>query len=112
MNVATAIVDIQVICRRIVADGISVLQEFYARSKLVRCAIEDLQVARVSIRYVNAVQIFPLEPRVWFADSIYLVHQLAGIKTKNNARAVPFRGRDSPPAFQANSEEVDGSFHC
>jgi len=76
---------------RIVADGVSVLQEFYARYKLVRCAIEDLQVARISICYVNAVQIFPIEHGVWFADAIYLVNQLAGIKIKDNDGVVAFR---------------------
>jgi len=47
MNVSASIVNIKVFCRRIVPNGIRVLQEFYAGHQTVRCAVEDLQVSRI-----------------------------------------------------------------
>src|SRR6266851_906323 len=111
MNVTTAIVDVQVFCGRIVPDGVGVLQEFHARYQFVRRAVEDLQVARIPIRYVNAVQIFPIKNGMWFPDSIYLVNQLARLKIKDNDGVVAFRSGKQPPAFQVNSEMVEVPFH-
>src|SRR5882757_3941113 len=111
MNVTAAIVDVHVLCHRIVADGIRVLQEFHARYKFVRCAVEDLQVTRISIRYVDAVQIFPIEHGVWFADSVYLVNQLARLKIEDNDGVIAFRSGKQPTAFEIDSEVVEVPFH-
>src|SRR6266446_5004820 len=111
MNVTTAIVDVQVFCGRIVPDGVRVLQEFHARYQFVRRAVEDLQVARIPIRYVNAVQIFPIKNGMWFPDSIYLVNQLTCLKIEDDDRVVALRSGKQPSAFQINSEMVEVAFH-
>ncbi len=111
MNVTTAVVDIQVLCRRIVADGIRILQEFHARYQFICCAVEDLQVARVSIRYVNAVQIFPVEHGVRLANAVYLMDQFACLQVKHNHSMVALGSRKQPPALEVNSEMVEVAFN-
>src|SRR6267378_3682727 len=111
MNVPAPVVDIEVLGGRIVANGIRVLQQFHARHETVRCAVEDLQVSRISVGNVNAVQILPIEHGVRLANPIYFVNQLAGLQIKHNDSMVAFRSRKQPPTFQVNSEMVEVSFN-
>src|SRR6267143_1373030 len=107
MNVPATVVDIEVLGDRIVSNGIRVLQEFHAGHGTVRCAIEDLQISRISVGNVNAVQILPIEHGMRLANPIYFVNQFACLQIKHNDSMVAFRSRKKPPAFQVNSEMVE-----
>src|SRR5260370_6105752 len=111
MNVTTSIVNIKVFCRRIVSNGIRVLQEFYAGHQTVGFAVEDLQVSRIAVGNVNAIQILPIEHSVRLADSFYFVNQFAGLQIKHNYSGVAFRSRKQPPALWVNSEMVEVPFN-
>src|SRR2546429_6535600 len=84
---------------------------FRSGHETVRCAVEDLQVSRISVGNVNAVQILPIEHGVWLANSIYFVNQFAGLQIKHDYSVVAFWSRKQPPAFQVDSKMVEVPFN-
>src|SRR6267378_289506 len=111
MNVPAPVVDIEVLGGRIVSNGIRVLQQFHAGHETVRCAVEDLQISRISVGNVNAVQILPIEHSVRLANSIYFVNHFACLQVKHDYSVVAFRSRKQPPAFQVDSKMVEVPFN-
>jgi len=76
-------------------------KSFHAGHETVRFAIEDLQISRIAVGNVNAVQILPIEHGVRLANAIYLVNQFACLQIKHNDSMVAFRSRKQPPAFRS-----------
>src|ERR1700719_2964164 len=82
MDIAPAVVDVQVFCRRIIPNRIRVLQEFHAREKTIGGTIENLHVSRFAIRYLEAAHVFAIKHCVRSLNSDNRVDQLAGFQVK------------------------------
>ena len=48
---------------------------------------------------------------MWFADSVYLVNQLARLKIEDNDGVIAFRSGKQPTAFEIDSEVVEVPFY-
>src|SRR5207248_7034060 len=107
VDIATAIVDVQVFCGRIVSDGISVLQQFHARKQLVGLTVEDLEIPGLTIRHVYAVDVFTIEHGVRLLDSAYGVDELACLEVENEDGFVTLWSRKKPPTLEIDFKMIE-----
>src|SRR5260370_8037877 len=62
MDIPSAVVDVQVVCCRIISNRICVLQEFHAREETIGGTVENLYVSRLTIRSVQPPYCSPPHP--------------------------------------------------
>src|SRR5487761_84773 len=111
VRVPAAIVDIEIMRRRIVADGVRVDFEFHAFQQAVGFSVVDFQFAGAAVGDVNAVQILAAEDCVRNADAGDGAQKPAGAKIEDQDFVGALSSKEQPVSAKIDAEMIEAALN-